>query len=281
MVDDPLFELRALALAGDDASLRVLNDAVMASGPLAEAYLLGRHEEVWEALRALGPELRAPGVWQQAWSIGWETMRRVRVNLNELKRRLLARGYRFLFPEEAVGTPASVSSLNALEAIANGPLPLSLHAFWAVVGSVDFRQHPSQTVHDWLEEAPSALAQLGDDDPLVIHGVSRILDAGFASPRDGRLFVYLSPDAFHKAGVSGCENYHVWLPEFCADVRVAGDVSPNLIEAEPVPLGQYVVDAIRRSIQGGGFRGRLSPSMDAWQPARPLQEELARGLLAL
>jgi hypothetical protein len=51
---DALQDLRSLALAGDDAALRVLNDAVMASGPLAESYLLGRHEETWESLRIWG-----------------------------------------------------------------------------------------------------------------------------------------------------------------------------------------------------------------------------------
>jgi hypothetical protein len=56
-----------VALEGDDAALRILNDAVMASGPISESYLLGRHEETREALRDLGPGIREPHRWPQAW----------------------------------------------------------------------------------------------------------------------------------------------------------------------------------------------------------------------
>jgi hypothetical protein len=208
-------------------------------------------------------------------------MRRLRLNLVELKRRLLDRGYRFAAPEAVVGRPGTAEELVQLETLANGRLPLSLHAFWAVVGSVDLRQDASQTVHDWLDDAPGELERLGDDDPLMLHGVRRILDSGFASPREGRLYTYLAPDVFHKANVSGGENYHAWLPDPAADVRLAGDVSPDVIETEMGTLGQYLVDAIRRSMRGGGFRGRLTSSMDAWAPLRPLHRELAAGLLPL
>jgi hypothetical protein len=103
--------------------------------------------------------------------------------------------------------------------------------------------------------------------------VPRILESGFAQLVDGRWYTYLSPDAFHKANVSGGENYHVWLPDSGADVRLCGDVSPE-------PEGQFLVDALRRAMEGGGFRGRLGGD-DGWEPFRPLHGELAAGLLPI
>lgn len=280
-METPLADLRQLALTGDASALRVLHDAMMELGPLAEAYLGGRCVETWDELRALGPSIREPHLWPQASIIAWETMRRVRANLVTIHQRLRERGYRFATSGDVVGRPATDDELERLRQHVKGPLPLSLEAFWAVVGSVDLRQDGSQLVHDWLEDAPGDLERLGDDDPLFVHSPHVILERGFSSRVGDGWYTYVSPDVFHTANVSGGENYHVWLPDPAADVRLAGDVAPKLIETAHGWLGQYLVDALRRSMQGGGFRGRLVGSQLDWLPMRPLQLELAAGLQAL
>jgi hypothetical protein len=60
-----------------------------------ERYLAGEHEPVWDALVALGEQVRAEPVYSDALAVARETMRRVRFNIEHLIPRLLAVGYQF------------------------------------------------------------------------------------------------------------------------------------------------------------------------------------------
>jgi hypothetical protein len=270
-----LDELRRQALLDAPGAVSVLHDAMREQGELARRYLDGEREQVWEELGALGPAVREPEWAEQAWSIAWETMRRVRRNVEVLLQRYEAAGYR-LKSQLPLGAPGDPEQLEALETLAGGPIPLSMRAFWAVVGSLDLRQDHGQTVHDWLQQAPSDLERLGDDDPLYVRHLDDTLEAAARTVRvDDRLYVFFAPDCFHKANVSGGENYHLYLPDPSADFRIVGDVSPERD-------GQHFVQALRRSLQGGGFRGRLDVrSYDRWMDWRELHLQLGAGLAPL
>jgi hypothetical protein len=284
---ETLGTLRDLVLRGDTAAERVLTDAAMESGPLAIRFFEGDTVGAWEALVALGPDVRSATTWPQAWFIAWETMRRVRVNLTRIIERLRAEGYRFA-SEAPLGRPATPKQLESIAELAGGPLPLSFHAFWAVVGGVDLCQDTKQTVHDWFQWGRGAteLQRLGDDDPLAVLGLDEILGhPQYREKSERGLYTFFALDCFHKADVSGGENCHVWLPNPSADARIVGDVCPDA-ERNEAEEGQFFVRALRRTMQGGGFRGRVPLARDAvtpegWAPWRPLHRKLAAGLLPI
>ena len=72
-------------------------------------------------------------------AVARETMRRCRENVEELAERLRSMGYRFRNPDEAFVPPDAdvLVQIAEIEERA-GPLPLSLCAWYEIVGSVDF-----------------------------------------------------------------------------------------------------------------------------------------------
>lgn len=138
----------------------MLGDALADSGPIGKLYMEGETVAAWDALVALGSAVREPAHISEAWGVAWETMRRVRHNLEILIQRLAAIGYR----GGLLGPPCSVQDVDEVERTMGGPVPLSIRAFWEVVGSVDLCQAPEQIVHDWIDIPTSDLECLGDDD---------------------------------------------------------------------------------------------------------------------
>jgi hypothetical protein len=225
---------------------------------------------------------------EEAHAIAWETMRRVRRNLETLLTRLDALGYQRETPD-GLGEPVSDEEIEQMERYLGGPLPLSLRAFWQVVGSVDLAQSPQQIVHDWIDIPASELQCLGDDDPLVWPAL-KAEDVEFISdttPDDhGRHLLELTADRFHKAHVSGGPGYGVWLPDTRADFRVYCDVCRADERGEDdgyLADGQFFVRMLRDTMLGGGFRGPIDRSDDEWRPLplRALQRQLAQGLLQI
>jgi len=133
-----------------------------------ERYRAGEHVAVWSELAALGADVRREPVYSDARAVARETMTRVRHNVELLAARLRALGYRFIRPDEAVvpPTPELLERLDRIEAEA-GPLPLSVRAFFEVVGSVDFMgSHPrlsayaaSPTLSEMVEDTRAAIAE--------------------------------------------------------------------------------------------------------------------------
>jgi hypothetical protein len=117
-----------------------------------ERYLSGEHEQVWAELVALGDAVRVEPLYSDALAVARETMRRVRWNIETLIPRLTAAGYQFGYgwldvgdhdfalSQPAVFSPPSAETRRLIMELekAAGPLPLSLRAFYAVVGSVNF-----------------------------------------------------------------------------------------------------------------------------------------------
>lgn len=244
--------------------------------PHLDRYLAGEHEAVWTDLVALGEKVRTDEHAADALAVAYETMHRVEQNVRTLAGRLRGIGYSFVDPSSGGGffglrkakahdpfvPPASDSAerIAELENAAGGPIPLSLRAFFDVVGAVNFiGQHDSLSPRD-AEGAP---------DPLMVYGIEDAIDcveSGFGGDEDEERTMYVvAPDALHKANVSGGDPYMIALPATLADA-----------ELEEEPHGVHFVQYLRIAIGWGGFPG--------WEQAKsslpPELEELRRDLIA-
>jgi hypothetical protein len=133
-----------------------------AKTPYLERYMAGEYERVWDELVALGAEVREEPLYSDALAVARETMRRVRHNIEMLIPRLQTMGYQLGYgwahgrdfpsgPPDPIFSPPppNVAEILAeLEAYA-GALPLSLRAFYEVVGAVNFVGEPPTTLLDW------------------------------------------------------------------------------------------------------------------------------------
>jgi hypothetical protein len=231
-------------------------------------YLAGEHREVWADLRALGAGVRDEPVAADAWEVALETMSRVLRNLRRLELRLAGLGYEFgVYPDgetpswfegalapPSPGTPRDVETLRGLA----GSIPLSLEAFWSVVGSVDFvGRRPG-----W----PSGL------DPIVVGPAAGALEEweNWDAWREedgeeevGPFIAPIAPDALHKDNVSGGEPYGLALPNPAADGRLEN-------EAHGLMFVEYLRLAI---LEWGGLPG-LPDTRDPPPELRALAEGL-------
>jgi hypothetical protein len=151
--------------------------------------------------------------------------------------------------------PADTGKLLARLEKKVGALPLSLRAFYEVVGSVDFiGSHPS------LAPPQGSVCP----DPLVIFPLEDAL--AYLEEMDGDdddVRLMLAPDDIHKAGASGGEPYEMAAP----DARADGEL---LNERHELPF----VDYLRLAFRFGGF-----PGYEGHDPLPPEIEALRAGLL--
>jgi hypothetical protein len=182
--------------------------------PRLDRYLAGEHRPVWSELVAAGDEVRFEPAAADALAVAYETMERVNENVRRLIDRLTAIGYRFSskMPREAPGRKTS-KQVQQLERLV-GNLPLSLRAFYDVVGAVDLLgRHPNLTPRD------SSIAP----DPLVVFGVEEALAEAESNDDDERDVVTIAPDDLHKENVSGGDPYAIAVPEGRADAIVLNE----------------------------------------------------------
>jgi len=209
-------------------------------------YQSGDREAVWAELVALGSSVRTGDVVDEAVAVAQETMVRARENVKELHKRLKSVGYEFQYPDRVYLTPETDGRrrLSELETKI-GHMPLSLRAFYEVVGTVDFTQSWAQLVQYHRRERESApeLLYLGEYDPLV---VGPLREEPEPWSEVGHYF-FLAADEFHKANYSGGENYHVVLPDAHADFPISGMYG----------IDELFVTYLRATFSGGGFRGRI------------------------
>jgi len=219
-----------------------------------QRYLAGEHEQVWNELIAHGDLIRQEPLYSDAQAVAQETMSRAKHNIALLVERLHVLEYRFAFPEE-IWNPPDPASLAALESREQryGVLPISLHMWFVVVGSVNFMgAHPklSEYTDFWLEEYdqvyPGHYA-----DPLV---VSPFIDElilpvqpGFEEKQDKTsLFdFWLAPDSVHKANYSGGGPTTIRFPCLAADAWLRSD------DWDETTFISY----LRTCFQWGGFPG--------------------------
>jgi hypothetical protein len=201
-----------------------------------ERYLSGEYEVVWTELVGLGERVRDEPLFSDAWAVACETMRRVRHNVEALIPRLSALGYRFgdgLFPDDPIdvealpGPPHLPLAWDAAERIAAleelvGPLPLSVRAFYHIVGSVN--------LVGWHPEWPNAYSP----DPLYIYPLHVQFDMwgdwlgrkavapehaeGVANP----VMLTMAPDFDVKYGVEG-DVYEMQVPNRGIDGLLLGE----------------------------------------------------------
>jgi hypothetical protein len=222
----------------------------------------GGGDYAWWGLQKLGNLRIATTEWEEAYAVARETMGRVRDNVEIIIEFLMANGYRFgVIADDGLAlrdpwlpppdhTPALLTELDELV----GPIPLSLRAWWEIVGDVRLvGAFPD-------EEETEAGVTFAMNDPLWIEGLPQLLQwrGWLEDEQDGRLPVVISPDILHKNNTSGGPAYKVLLPDARADTDLL-DVQLYL----PVP-GRYwdgirtaetFVQYLRRSLAWGGFPG--------------------------
>jgi hypothetical protein len=221
-----------------------------------ERYQDGEYEPVWDELQALGAAVREEPLYSDALAVARETMRRVRHNVETLIPRLTALGYEFGygwaqgrdFPggsPDPVFTPPHPDVARTIVKLEDsaGALPLSLRAFYEVVGSVNFVGSPPKAWTDWR-------AVPDDIDALYVYSAEVALEgaeawqerydylrngagsppstdeqdlcdslAYYALPRECWL-VPIAPDEWHKYDISGCGAYEIATPNLAADARL-------------------------------------------------------------
>lgn len=225
-----------------------------ARGALLASYRGGDTRGAWRSLVALGPRVRARAVLPEAREVARETMKRARDAIATLAERLLAQGYRFLEPDEVLVPPDARASarLEELEQRV-GPLPLSLHAAYEIIGSCNFcGSHP-----EWDNPACLALPGLEQEgttevwltDPLTLFPLDLGLQRSIGRAGGEPFALPVSPDAHSKAGYSGGPPCEITVPCDDADARLAGDRHEL-----------YFVDHLRLALEHGGFPGFASIS---------------------
>jgi len=207
--------------------------------PLFDRYMGGEYRKVWEELIALGPSVREDPHAADALAVAYETMRRVDGNVRTLAARLTGIGYRFkqAKPHQPPDPRKAPKQIARLEKAA-GALPLSLRAFYDVVGAVNLiGEHP-------------AIAPPGNNiapDPLVVYSAGDALeqvDDEREDMDDHQSIIVIAPDDLHKADTSGGEPYEIAVPDLRAD-------GPLLWERHGLGFVEY----LRLAFRFGGFPG--------------------------
>jgi Domain of unknown function (DUF6745) len=242
---------------GADEKIEVLRSY----GPLPyyERYMAGDHRQVWLELIALGASVRNDQYAADALAVAYATMSRIAWNIGTIVERLREIGYEFeadssvrenvipfgvarwnlwmntgvrerpapLMPPER--RPADMIRLEQDA----GQLPISLRAWFQVVGSVTLLgKHPALSPGDGTLHP----------DPLVIVPFSQVLRAWDASPPE--VGVEGQPFVAELAPYTGGQSYSMRLPAVGIDA---------LLENEPHRLS--FVDYLRLALQWGGFPG--------------------------
>jgi hypothetical protein len=216
--------------------LQVLRAHNRGSLPLLDRYLAGEHEAVWKDLLALGAAVREDPHAADALAVAYETMGRVEANVRTVSDRLVQLG--FTKSDGLLHTPPNRrvdAQIRQLEKVA-GTLPISLRAFYEIVGSVDWiGNHPD------LSPARSPLCT----DPLVVMPIEAALETADEYGQDEEeKWILIAPDELHKADTSGGDPYQIEVPNRTAD---------GILQYEC--HGLHFVDYLRLAFRFGGFPG--------------------------
>ncbi|MDA8218193.1 MAG: hypothetical protein M0Z94_11310 [Dehalococcoidales bacterium] len=243
---------------------------------------------VWTAVYERGELEEGTPLWEDAYAVAREAMLRARENVAKIIAFLERQGYFFFGPipndDGRPGEPwlppgpATSEQLQRLRALV-GPLPLSLHAWWEIVGSVSL-----QGVFDDARgkgDDPRGWS-LPMNDPLYVDPLEyalqqveeQLADGADPSGPDG-LLIDLAPDLYHKSHVSGGAPYAVRLPHGRIDtpllnVRILLPV-PQEAQRPYTEVGtsETFVEYLRRSFQWAGFPGFAflpDPQMERLRP---------------
>lgn len=214
---------------------------------LIHRYRAGEHEQVWAELLYHGPNVRQEPLYSEALDVARETMMRAKANVEVLRHRLDRIGYRFAYPDEVI-VPPQPDTRQVIDRLERrvGPLPLSLRAWYEIVGSVNFiGSHPEWDEHMYA-------------DPLVVDPIAFAIEeyrewkescAEYGSDEMPPYAIPIAPDEYHKAQVVGRPQYSVAIytiptPNPGADA-ILGDE----------PHHTTFVNYLRTCFRWGGFPG--------------------------
>ncbi len=200
-----------------------------------DRYVAGENQQVWKELVDAGEDVRLDALAADALAVAYETMERVNQNVRTLVERLNGLGYRFSArqPHQPPGK-RTWKELQELEQLV-GPLPLSLRAFYDVVGAVDLIGS-----HRGLIPRDSSIPP----DPLVVYGVEDALQEAESMEDEQSGEITIAPDDLHKENVSGGDPYVIAVPDARADAIVLNERHDLLF-----------VDYLRLACRLGGFPG--------------------------
>ena len=223
--------------------------------PRLQRYQAGDCERVWAELNAMGDAVREPGVLGDAVAVARETMRRCRMNVEALVAYLRPKGYVFRNDELAHVAP----DFDVRDKIAElerhaGPLPLSICAWYEIVGSVDLT---GRFEGDWADYP----------DPLLMLPAGFVLMYDDGNWRRDRYVMVLSPDYYHKEGTSGGPPYSMHLPSGGIDAPLQDEWHRSMF-----------VSYLRTCFQWGGMPG-LGLTKGSRPQDRPYVRDVARMLL--
>jgi hypothetical protein len=175
-----------------------------------------------------------------------EQMAQMRPRMEEMREKLKARAaaqpvVELPWEDRSLFDPPgahAAEELDALEAQVGGPLPLSLRAWYELVGGISFMGS-----HETLN---SNNESDGLADPLVITPLSGVIGmlGGEDEEDEEGVLLELAPDVFHKADISGGAPYSIRVPNPAAD-------APFLYEGNNTNFVPY----LRRAFAWGGFPG--------------------------
>lgn len=241
---------------------------------LWKAYELGEHERVWRELTQLGSTVCVRAVHEDALTVVRMTMASVAVNVARITERLSSSGYSFVEPASAHVPPSAEvhDEIAALEELGI-TIPLSLRAFWEVVGTVDWRgSHPEWPLPAWRSDSRKPASTSPHDmfyaDPLCIAGPSHQIEEyeswdynyGHGAIDLVPFALELSGDRNIKANVSGSGE--------CIDVGCGMDA---LVHGRGEPPRLFI-EHLRRAFAWGGFPG-FATYDGVSLPMRPRQIE--------
>jgi hypothetical protein len=220
--------LESLTAEEVDAALRENPDPPRAlvrpyDGPrdLSARYSRGEHVAVWDWLRSSGisadAEMRA-----EAGAVAVLTMERIRRNVERLTEKLNVGGYPFDTCSPAWAPPkrSVTDDIERIETAVGAPVPVTLRAFWTVVGEVHWKYTENNAVSSlWrglpLREADPLCCLSAHDAWFAIEEWQQELELGHPEAV-GPPSLELAPDYLHKANISGGA-YGVTIPNEAVD----------------------------------------------------------------
>lgn len=160
-------------------------------------------------------------------------------------------------------TKQTSADLDRLEELADGPLPLSLRAWYEQVGGVSLLGWHSAL----SPNADEPNGSIGPD-PLMIEPLQMVTQTFEQVGFTGDMWVYLAPDEVLKAGEGGCGPYSMRVPSASAD---------GIFGMQGDSQGPTFVEYLRNAFKWGGFPGWESRK----ERPQAILDRLAEGLLPL
>lgn len=211
-----------------------------------ERYQRGECEQVWNELTKLGEQVRKEPLYSDALAVARETMQRTRHNIELLIPRLESIGYTFGYggmndlesdwvqkQPPLLGKPTDNEQkyLAELES-AGAVLPLSLRAFYEIVGAVNF---------------VGELRSIDEFDPLYVYSLDLTVEDynSWVIEAEGEPYeLSIFPDPDVRFNYSGVGAMYIGIPNLAADAQLCW---------EDDFIDETFVSYLRTCFQKGGF----------------------------